>query len=321
MLLQGLYPSFYLSSFKPINVLKGQLSRGSKNSILRNGLVIFQFTTSIILIIGTLVIYNQTQYILNKKIGFDKDQVLLVQGTNTLEDKREAFKNELLKSSEIKSVSISDYLPISGTKRDGNGFYKEGKTKEDIAVSSQKWQVDYDYLKTMGMHIIEGRYFSKDMASDSAAAVINKTMAEKLGLKNPIGQRIENGWQKFTVIGVMEDFNFESMRQNVTPLCLVLGNYNSSIISVKIRVQIQKMLSVIYLMYGKAFPRTSLSVILFLMKVLQTCMQMCNAQEASLQASPYWRSSLHVLVCLRYQRLWQSNVIKRSAYVKYLVQV
>jgi putative ABC transport system permease protein len=229
----GLYPSFYLSSFKPINVLKGQLSRGTKNSLLRNGLVVFQFTTSIILIIGTLVIYNQTQYILNKKIGFDKDQVLLIQGTNTLEDKRETFKNELLKSSEIKSVSIGDYLPISGTKRDGNGFYKEGKTKEDLAVSSQKWQVDYDYLKTMGMHITEGRYFSKDMASDSAAAVINKAMAEKLGLKNPIGQRIENGWQKFTVIGVMEDFNFESMRQNVTPLCLVLGNYNSSIISVK----------------------------------------------------------------------------------------
>jgi putative ABC transport system permease protein len=86
----------------------------------------------------------------------------------------------------------------------------------------------------MGMHMIEGRYFSKDMASDSAAAVINKAMAVKLGLKNPVGQRIENGWQKFTVIGVMEDFNFESMRQDVTPLCLVLGNYNSSIISVKI---------------------------------------------------------------------------------------
>src|SRR6478735_562749 len=225
---------FYLSSFKPISVLKGQVRRGSKNSVLRNGLVIFQFTTSIILIIGTLVIYNQTQYILNKKIGFDKDQVLLLQGTNTLENKIPAFKDELLKSSQVKTVSISDYLPISGTKRDGNGFYKEGKTKEDMAVSTQKWQVDYDYLKTMGMHMIEGRYFSKDMASDSAAAVINKTMAAKLGLKNPIGQRIENGWQKFTVIGVMEDFNFESMRQDVTPLCLVLGNYNSSIISVKI---------------------------------------------------------------------------------------
>jgi len=230
----GLYPSFYLSAFKPIQVLKGQLSRGSKNSILRNGLVVFQFTTSIILIIGTLVIYKQTHYMLNKKVGFDKDQVLLIEGTNTLDSKLEAFKNDLLKSSEIKSVTIGDYLPIAGTKRDGNTFHKEGKIKEDIGVFTQKWQVDYDYLKTMGMHMIEGRYFSKDMASDSEATVINKTMAKKLGLTNPIGQRIENGWQKFTVIGVMEDFNFESMRQEVTPLCLVLSKYNSTIVSAKI---------------------------------------------------------------------------------------
>ena len=230
----GLYPSFYLSAFKPINVLKGQVSRGSKNSILRNGLVIFQFTTSIILIIGTLVIYKQTHFMLSKKVGFDKDQVLLIEGTNTLDNKIEAFKTDLLKSSEIKSASIGDYLPIAGSKRDGNTFFKEGKMKEDIGVSSQKWQVDYDYLKTMGMHITEGRYFSKEMASDSEAIVINQTMAQKLGLKNPIGQRIENGWQKFTVIGVMEDFNFESMKQEVTPLSLILSKYNSTIVSMKI---------------------------------------------------------------------------------------
>ena len=230
----GLYPSFYLSAFKPINVLKGQLSRGSKNSLLRNGLVVFQFTTSIILIIGTLVIYKQTHFMLNKKVGFDRDQVMVIQGTNTLDNKIEAFKNDLLKSSEIKSATIGDYLPIAGTKRDGNTFHKEGKIKEDIGVSAQKWQVDYDYVKTMGMHVIEGRYFSKDMASDSEAMVINKTMAKKLGLKNPVGQRIENGWQKFTVIGVIEDFNFESMRQEVTPLCLVLSKYSSTIVSVKI---------------------------------------------------------------------------------------
>ena len=125
----GLYPSFYLSAFKPINVLKGQVSRGSKNSILRNGLVVFQFTTSIILIIGTFVIYKQTHFILNKKVGFDKDQVLLIQGTNTLGDQVKSFKNELLKLSQVKSASVSDYLPIAGTKRNGNTFWNEGKNK------------------------------------------------------------------------------------------------------------------------------------------------------------------------------------------------
>jgi putative ABC transport system permease protein len=233
----GLYPSFYLSSFTPMSVLKGQLRRGSKNSFLRSGLVVFQFTTSIILIIGTIVIYNQTHYMLHKKVGFDKDQVLLVEGTNTLQGKIQTFKNELLKSSEIKSISIGDYLPVEGTKRDGNGFYKEGKTKEDMAVSSQKWQVDYDYIGTLGLHIIAGRNFSREMRGDTAAVIINKTMAAQLRLKDPVGQRIENGWQKFTVIGVLDDFNFESMRQNVTPLCLVLGNYNSSIVAVKISGQ------------------------------------------------------------------------------------
>jgi putative ABC transport system permease protein len=231
----GLYPSFYLSSFKPVSVLKGELSRGSKNSMLRNALVVFQFTTSIVLIIGTIVIYNQTKYILNRKIGFDKDQVMVVQGTNTLEDKIASFRNELLKSSLIKSVSASDYLPISGTKRDGNPFWKEGKTKEDMNVSGQKWRVDYDYVKTMGMKIVDGRDFSKEMRGDTAAAIINKTMATKLGLKNPIGERITNSWEHFTVIGVVDDFNFESMRQEIEPVCLVLGSYNSSAIAVKIK--------------------------------------------------------------------------------------
>jgi putative ABC transport system permease protein len=231
----GLYPSFYLSAFKPINVLKGQLSRGTKNSVLRNGLVIFQFTTSIILIIGTLVIYKQTHYILNTKVGFDKDQVMLIQGTSTLNNKTAmpSFKNELLNISQVKNVSISDYLPISGTKRDGNTFNIVGREKIDIGVGAQKWRVDYDYIKTMGMHIVQGRNFSKDMASDSAAVILNQTMAAKLGLKNPIGAQITNGWQPLHVIGVIEDFNFETMRQNVGSLCLVLGDNFSSIVSVK----------------------------------------------------------------------------------------
>ncbi len=232
----GLYPSFYLSSFKPIHVLKGQVSRGAKNSLLRNGLVIFQFATSIILIIGTIVIYKQTHYILNKDIGFNKEQVMLIQGTNTLDNKTVMpdFKNELLKISQVKNASISDYLPISGTKRDGNTFHNEGKEKEESGVSAQKWRIDYDYLKTMGMKIIDGRNFSKQMASDSAGVIINKTMAGKLGLKEPLGKQITNGWEHFRVIGVIEDFNYETMKQGVNPLCLVLGNNYSTIVAVKI---------------------------------------------------------------------------------------
>jgi putative ABC transport system permease protein len=231
----GLYPAFYLSGFKPVQVLKGSISTGSKNSILRNSLVVFQFSASIILIISTLVIYNQTQFILHQKVGFDRDQVVVVQGTNTLGDKNvKSFKNELLKLSSVKNVSISDYLPVSGTKRNMNTFYIEGRTKLDPGVGGQYWQIDDTYLKTLGMKLVEGRNFSYAMAADTQGSVIiNQTMAKKLNLKNPIGKRITNGYGKYTVIGVVEDFNYESMRDHIEPIVLNFG-LSTSIVSVKV---------------------------------------------------------------------------------------
>lgn len=231
-LLAGLYPAFYLSAFKPVNVLKGNLSRGSKNATTRSTLVVFQFTTSIVLIIATFIIYRQVEYILNKKVGFDKDQVLLIQGTNTLNKQIKTFKNELLQLSQVKSATISDYLPIKGTKRNGNGFFKEGRSTIDKSVGGQMWRIDPDYIKTMGMKIVEGRNFSADMVTDSASIIINQAMAKQLSLSNPVGQRIMN-WQVYNVIGVVEDFHFESLRNKIEPLAMILGNDNN-IVSVKV---------------------------------------------------------------------------------------
>ncbi|MEP7257650.1 MAG: ABC transporter permease [Flavitalea sp.] len=229
----GLYPSFYLSSFNPINVLKGQLSRGAKNSGLRNGLVVFQFTASIILVIAALVVYNQMHFILNKKVGFEKDQVILVEGANTLSDNDvKNFKNELLKLPTVNSVSIGDYLPVAGTKRNGNSFFNEGREKVDNGARSQFWQVDNDYIPTMGIKMIAGRNFSPSLSTDSQSVVINQTLARELNLKDPIGKRVSNYAGVYTVIGVMEDFNFESLRDNIIGLCLHLGN-SPSIVSIK----------------------------------------------------------------------------------------
>lgn len=231
-ILAGLYPCFYLSGFKPINVLKGNLSRGSKNSATRSSLVVFQFTTSIILIISTLVIYRQVEYILNKNLGFEKEQVLLIQGTNTLGDQVKTFKNELLRVSQVTSATISDYLPIKGTKRNGNSFWNEGKKNESESVGSQVWIVDHDYVKTMGMKIVEGRNFSVDMPTDTMSIIINQSMAKMLELNDPIGKRIMN-WRFYTIIGVVEDFHFESLRDEIGPLAMVLG-ISPSIVSIKV---------------------------------------------------------------------------------------
>ena len=233
-ILAGLYPSFYLAAFKPIEVLKGNVSRGSRNSSLRSILVVFQFTISVILIIGTIVVYRQMQFILNKKIGFDKDQVVVIQGTSTLAKQIKTFKNELLKLPSVKNVAISGYLPVAGSQRNQNPFWKEGKTKEEAPVGGQFWQVDPDYIPTLGMKIVEGRNLSADIASDSLAVVINQTLAKKMLLTNPVGTRITNSDKVYTVVGVVEDFNFESMREDVSPLCLS-RRYSTAFMLVKVQ--------------------------------------------------------------------------------------
>jgi putative ABC transport system permease protein len=231
-ILAGLYPSFYLSSFRPSQVLKGSISRGAKHSGARSALVVFQFTTSIVLIIATIIIFQQMDFILTRKTGFDKEQVLIIEGTQTLKRRAFTFKDELLQVPGVENVSISDYIPVRGGKRNGNGFWNEGKQKEDREVNTQTWTVDTDYIKTLGMKVVEGRDFSAQVASDSDAMIINQAMVRALGLKDPVGKKIYN-YKNWNIIGVVEDFNFESMKENVTPLAMHLG-LSSTMVCVKL---------------------------------------------------------------------------------------
>jgi len=228
--LAGLYPSFYLSAFRPVQVLKGQVSRGSRHSGLRSALVVFQFTTSVILILATMVVYGQMRLILNKKMGFDKDQVVLIEGTGNLDKQLPAFKSQLQKLSGVKAVSISDYLPVSGGKRNMNTFWNDGKRQQEAGIASQRWWVDVDYLSVMGMKIADGRNFLPTVPSDSQGVLVNQSFVRKMGWTHPIGRKITNGGAGIPVIGVVEDFNFESVRQDVGPLCLFLGRWSSIVV-------------------------------------------------------------------------------------------
>jgi putative ABC transport system permease protein len=254
----GSYPSLFLSRIEPTKALKGKINQQKKMSGIFSSLVVFQFAASITLVVCSTMVYRQMDFIMNKKIGFEKEQVLVLKSTNTLGTNITPFKNELLTIPNVQSVSISSFLPIENTKRNSDSFWDEQKGK-DANVVSQIWSVDCDYIKTMGMNIIEGREFSGQSTLDKNAAIVNQTMAKELDLKNPIGTQIVNSeGQRWEIVGVVEDFNFESLKTSINPLFMVLGNSNE-VMAIKVNTSdIQTTIGSIEQKWAKFSPTQSI---------------------------------------------------------------
>jgi putative ABC transport system permease protein len=224
-LLSGSYPSFYLSSFNPYEVLKGNVRNSMKNGKLRRILVVFQFAVSILLIVCTMVMYRQINFMLRKDVGFNKEQLIVINRAGALGPKIKSFKESVKGISGVVNVASSTAVP--GKNNNNNGYTIEGRNDESFLMVTN-W-VDYNYLDTYGMKLASGRSFSESFATDKEACVVNESVIKNFGITDPEKTRFmqpgDDGKRKIIpVLGVVKNFNFESLKNPIGPYILCFQN-------------------------------------------------------------------------------------------------
>ncbi len=231
-LLAGSYPSFYLSSLKPLDTMKGVIHKNPGNTKFRTVLVIFQFSLSILLIVSTLVIGSQLKYMQNKKLGFNKDNIgYFMFPIRPGDPKLEALKKELCNNPDILSVTKGQ-SPVNLEYTSG-GYSWAGK-KTSVDVLFHHLDTDEDYLKTFQLELSGGRFFSSEFPTDKTAVVINEKAAEAMGMKNPVGEVLTAPWgAKLTIVGVLKDFHIQSLHYKIEPLMMQKGESNNLYMKMK----------------------------------------------------------------------------------------
>ncbi len=226
----GSYPAFYLSRFNPALVLKGNVTRGTGNALLRKVLVVTQFAISIAMLICTWVVYDQLQYLRDKDLGFEQDQVLTVtMPDSTIRANYEVLYNRLKDNPNVLEVSNSSARPGTGLDKNlMNVDSPEGVVERGI----DQYRADYDFVETMGMKIVEGRNFSRDFPTDTAAALVNESMVARMQWDDPIGKRFsfigddDDPGATLTVVGVVQDYHQQSLYSPIEPLAIFFGDQN-----------------------------------------------------------------------------------------------
>jgi len=232
----GSYPAFFMASLRPVMVLKGKIQSSIKGRTFRDILVVFQFCVSIILLLGTIVIYGQLHYLRNKELGFEKDHVVVIQRAEKLGQQQQAFKNRLKQNPDVLSVTFTDSLPQ--VLLEAKVFQKEGEGSNQnntlITISA-----DHEFVETYGLRILEGRHFEKDRSSDSTAIILNEAAVKALDIQNPLDKRlIRVGLKRrpMDIIGIINDFHMEPLHVKIGPMAVIpLGERPGVLLSVRVR--------------------------------------------------------------------------------------